>query len=230
MPEQEVTAVIQARLSSARLPGKVLLPFGNKTILESLINRLRQSKSVGRIIVATSDQPSDDKLVSFISQRKIAEVFRGSLHNVFSRYQTLASELHTKFILRITADCPLVCPDLIDSLVTKSILGNWDLLSNSHADGIIKGFDLEIFTRDLIASIKSNNLTPHEQEHVTPSMYKLEQGRILLINYPNLYRYRELNFSVDTLDDYNFLNRIENKFGVSKMTFEDIFHKIITKL
>jgi spore coat polysaccharide biosynthesis protein SpsF (cytidylyltransferase family) len=133
--DQELTVVVQARLSSTRLPEKVLLPFGQSTVLECLVNRVRRAKSVSRIIVATSNESSDDKLADFIIAKDIAELYRGSLQNVFSRYQEIAMSIESKYFLRITADCPLVCPDLIDAMLIKTKNQDIDFCSNSHEGG-----------------------------------------------------------------------------------------------
>jgi spore coat polysaccharide biosynthesis protein SpsF len=225
--ENKFTVVIQARISSRRLPGKVLLPFGVRTVLECLVDRLRTSRNVSQIVIATSDEQSDDQLADFVAQKKLGEVFRGSLQNVFSRFQKIALGVQSKYLLRVTADCPLVSPTLIDSMYEQLIQNDLDFLSNSHQQGIIKGFDLEFINRDLLLSIDDSVLDSYELEHVTPCFYHMSGIRKTLLEYPELANFRHLNFSLDTVADYVFLTNLENEYEITGMSFEEIWTKLI---
>lgn len=227
--DQELTVVVQARLSSTRLPEKVLLPFGQSTVLECLVDRVRRAKSVSRIIVATSNESSDDKLANFIIAKNVAELYRGSLQNVFSRYQEIAMAIESKYFLRITADCPLVCPDLIDAMLIKTKNLDIDFCSNSHEGGIIKGFDLELFSRELILSLKPEQLSLYDLEHVTPVMYKAKKDSIHLVEYELQPYLKHLNLSLDTKCDYEFLQKLEQDYQVSRMSYEEIRTRVLTE-
>ena len=228
--DQGLTVVVQARLSSTRLPEKVLLPFGQSTVLECLVDRVRRAKSVSRIIVATSTESSDDKLADFIIAKNVAELYRGSLQNVFSRYQEIAMLIESKYFLRITADCPLVCPDLIDAMLIKTKNQDIDFCSNSHEGGIIKGFDLELFSRELILSINPEQLSMYDLEHVTPIMYKAKKESIHLIEYSLPLYLKNLNLSLDTKLDYEFLQKLEQDYQVSRKSYEEIKTKALNQI
>jgi spore coat polysaccharide biosynthesis protein SpsF (cytidylyltransferase family) len=195
-----------------------------------LVNRVRRAKSVSRIIIATSNEPSDDWLADFITTKNVAELYRGSLQNVFSRYQEIAKQVESKYFLRITADCPLVCPNTIDVMLHETEQLNIDFCSNSHKEGIIKGFDLELFSRDLILSISSEQLSLYDLEHVTPIMYQAKKETVHLVKY-NLEPYlRALNLSIDTKCDYELLQKLEFDYQVSVMSYEEIKEKVLPRM
>jgi spore coat polysaccharide biosynthesis protein SpsF len=228
--DKKLIAIIQARLSSTRLPGKVLLPFGQGTILECLVSRLRKATSISRIVIATSNESSDDNLADFILTNNIAELYRGSLLNVFSRYQEIAFLLESDYYLRITADCPLVCPDLVDSMFLTTKEMNLDFCSNSHEKGITKGFDLELYSRALMLSIKQEQLSRYDLEHVTPVMYEIEKNAVLLLKYDQDPRLKGLNLSIDTLRDYVFLKKLEGDHHISRMSYKEIKNILLTQV
>jgi spore coat polysaccharide biosynthesis protein SpsF len=228
--KQDLTVIVQARMSSTRLPKKVLLPFGQSTVLECLVDRVRRANSVSRIIIATSNERSDDWLADFITTKNFAELYRGSLQNVFSRYQEIAKQIESKYFIRITADCPLVCPNTIDAMLHETKHLNTDFCSNSHKEGIIKGFDLELFSRDLILSIDSEQLSSYDLEHVTPIMYQAKKESVHLIKY-NLEPYmRDLNLSIDTKRDYELLQKLEFDFQVSAMSYAEIMETVLPRM
>ena len=115
-----ITAIIQARMSATRLPGKVLLPLGEGTVLEHTIGQVKKAKSIGRVVVATSDGADDDTIAA-LCEKVGVPVFRGSLNDVLDRYYSAAKKFGAEHIARITSDCPLIEPGIIDRVVRELI-------------------------------------------------------------------------------------------------------------
>jgi len=180
----KVIAIIQARLSSSRLPGKVLLPIGGRPMLEWVVKRTHRARNVSEVVVATTIDPSDNPIVAFC----MGEGFhftRGSSHDVLDRYYQTARDYGPEIIVRITADCPLIDPGLIDEGV--NLLSQ---VSNSHYSGSSGfdfvanrlpppwgrtypiGLDLEVFTFDFLQDAWKSAEAKHQREHVTPYFYE----------------------------------------------------------
>lgn len=165
-------AILQARTSSSRLPGKVLLPLLDESLILFQINRIRRCTSIDRLVIATSRDPSDDKLADEVLQAGVS-VFRGDLNDVLERFRACAANEQADVVVRLTGDCPFVDPELIDELVEAFHKGNWDYLSNSADDQhltVPDGFDVEVFRASLLELASAQARLPSEREHVTPWM------------------------------------------------------------
>ena len=165
-----VLGIVQARTSSTRLPSKVLLPIGSKPMIIYQLERLSRCTRLDRLVMATSTDTSDDCLADLVSSAGYS-VFRGDLDNVLDRFRACALSETAKTVVRLTGDCPLSDPALIDELVDAFESGDWDYLSNS-ADGeqlsVPDGFDVEVFRADLLERAAKEASLPSEREHVTP--------------------------------------------------------------
>ena len=163
-------AIVQARISSSRLPGKVLLPLGGKPMVIYQLERLRRCQRLDRLVLATSSHSSDDTLADVVSAAGFA-VFRGDLQDVLERFRACVSVEQPTTVVRLTGDCPLSDPALIDELIEAFGRGGWDYLSNS-ADAqqlsVPDGFDAEVFRADLLERAALEAQLPLEREHVTP--------------------------------------------------------------
>ena len=163
-------AIVQARTSSTRLPGKVLLPLGGIPMIVYQLNRISRSKLIDKIILATSTNTEDDILESIVSDAGYT-VFRGSLDDVLSRFYNCASLENCDTVVRLTGDCPLTDPLIIDELIDEFNSGSWDYLSNSANDdqlSVPDGFDVEVFKSSLLQRAVVEASLPSEREHVTP--------------------------------------------------------------
>jgi glutamate-1-semialdehyde 2,1-aminomutase len=163
-------AIVQARTSSSRLPGKVLLPIGGKPMILFQLERLRRCKTIHKLVLATSNHSSDDKLASLVSDAGFS-VFRGDLDDVLHRYKTCAMHEQAKTIVRITGDCPLIDPNIVDELVGAFKAGDWDYLANCADENNLSvpdGFDAEVFKCELLIRADDEAELPSEREHVTP--------------------------------------------------------------
>ena len=174
-----VTAVIQARMTSTRLPGKVLMPVLGEPLLLHQVRRLRRAKTLDRLVLAITDQPADDPLESFARRQGLA-VFRGSKADVLARMEMAVSACapESGVVVRVTSDCPLIDPDIVDSQV------GWFLDHRDRYDYATIGPDLrlpcgtsvEVFTRQALADAHANAVSVHDREHVTPWIKDPENG------------------------------------------------------
>jgi glutamate-1-semialdehyde 2,1-aminomutase len=171
-------AIIQARTSSSRLPGKVLLPLLGVPLILFQLERLRRCNRIDRLVLATSSDPSDDDLADQVAQAGVT-VFRGDLNDVLERFRSCAAREQASVVVRITGDCPLADPALIDELVEAFHNGEWDYLANCADEQkltVPDGFDAEVFKADLLERAAAEARLPSEREHVTPWMRSAAAG------------------------------------------------------
>jgi len=165
-------AILQARTSSSRLPGKVMLPLLGAPMILFQLNRLRRCKQVDRLVLATSNDPSDDDLAEKVAKAGVT-VFRGDLDDVLERFRACAEQEQAKVVVRLTGDCPFADPALVDELVEAFQSGGWDYLANCADEQqltVPDGFDAEVFKASLLESAAVEARLPSEREHVTPWM------------------------------------------------------------
>lgn len=163
-------AIVQARTSSSRLPGKVLTQIGAKPMVLYQLERLKRCTRVDRLVLATSDDISDDILADVVSSAGFA-VFRGDLEDVLERFRACSVEENASTVVRLTGDCPLSDPALIDELIEAFTDGGWDYLANCADEkhlSVPDGFDVEVFRAELLECAAREALLPSEREHVTP--------------------------------------------------------------
>lgn len=198
-----IVAIVQARMGSTRLPGKVLMKVKGKTMLAYLIERLKKSTMLDRIVVATSMDPRDDVVVSEALFRG-AHTYRGSELNVLERYYFAAKENDAKTVVRITADCPLNDPELLDRDLKAYFAAGVDYLGNKLFP---IGIGFEVFSFAALEQDYLQHETAHEEEHVTPFIY----------NHPEKFRldwlkseqdYSKMRITVDTPEDFEFVKRV----------------------
>jgi spore coat polysaccharide biosynthesis protein SpsF len=166
----KITAIIQARMGSSRLPGKVVEDICGKPMIEQMLLRLRRSSVLDQIVVAIPRDPSDDVLAALLHALKIP-LFRGSTNDVLSRYFETAKAFNAEIIVRLTADCPLIDPDLVDSVVREHFKSGADYTSNSLKRTFPRGFDTEVFSFAALERSYRAATETFEREHVTPYMY-----------------------------------------------------------
>ena len=163
-------AIVQARTSSSRLPGKVLLPISGKPMILHQLERLRRSQRLDRIVLATSANGSDNQLAEVVMGAGFS-VFRGDLLDVLERFRACAALEQASTVVRLTGDCPLSDPALIDELVAAFAAGGWDYLANCVDEqrlSVPDGFDAEVFRAELLQRAALEARLPSEREHVTP--------------------------------------------------------------
>ncbi len=199
-------AIIQARTGSTRLPYKVFLPLAGKSALEHVIMRVKKSKEVSEVIVATSTKKDDVKIAEFCEKLSV-RVFRGSEKDVLDRFyqaSRLSKPLH---VVRITADCPMIDPGIIDDIILKHIKSGSDYTSNTIEPTYPDGEDVEVFKTSAIEKAWKNTKLSSEREHVTP--YIRNNPHIFrLLNVACKPDLSEKRWTLDEEKDYEFLKRI----------------------
>jgi spore coat polysaccharide biosynthesis protein SpsF len=160
-----VVAIIQARMGSTRLPGKVMVDLGGRPLLDRVVARARASARVDDVVIATSDLPADDAIASH-AQTIGAGVFRGSAHDVLDRYRGAAAAARASVVVRLTADCPLLDPDVIDAVVA-ALDGGTDYASNTHVRSFPRGLDVEALHADTLTRVARVATSAAAREHVT---------------------------------------------------------------
>ncbi|MFD1446454.1 cytidylyltransferase domain-containing protein [Oceanobacillus profundus] len=215
-------AILQARMSSSRLPGKVLKPLAGKPMLLQQINRINKSKFIDKLIVATTIEAIDDAVVTMCKENNIL-YYRGSLENVLERYYQIAKIYNPKNIIRLTGDCPLLDAEIIDHVIECHLNQENDYTSNTIDPTFPDGLDTEVFTWKTLETIFHKANRPSLKEHVTlyihenPACFKVEN----IINEENLSNHR---WTVDESEDYELVYRIyEALFPKNpNFTFHDI--------
>lgn len=201
-----ILAILQARLSSSRLPGKVLKPIMNKPMLAYQLERLARCKNIDLLIVATSDHP-EDLAIADLCQELSVPCFHGPLEDVLARFYLAAENYQPTHIVRLTGDCPLADPELIDDLISYHVQGGYDYSSNCHVHTFPDGLDAEILTYQSLKTIYQQAQTPAEHEHVTyyVHQHKADFNIGLLSRTPSL---AHLRWTVDEPADFELVKHI----------------------
>lgn len=203
-----IEAFVQARMGSTRLPGKVLKEVLGKPLLEFLVERLSQSQEINDIVILTSDQPEDDVIASYCKKKNLL-CFRGSKDDVLDRFYRAAVIRHPEGIVRITSDCPLIDPDIIDQVVKvfRQDYPNVDYVSNSLERTFPRGLDVEVFSFQALEQTFQNAWKPEEREHVTVYLHRHPEIFYLrnLTHQPSLANHR---WTVDTPEDFVLIRLI----------------------
>jgi len=203
------TVILQARRGSTRLPAKIFKGIGDKTMLECVVNQISHSKKVGQIIIATTTNKNDLAVVE-IARGLDLPYFKGSEHDVLDRFYMCAEQFALKDIVRITSDCPLIDPEIIDDTILLYENNDLDYANNFTEENFPEGFTVEVFTKDALERAWGNTLS-EDREHVTRYIYKnhpyFKTGTFLVEEYPNEH------LSVDTKED---LERVRDIYKTVK--------------
>jgi spore coat polysaccharide biosynthesis protein SpsF len=210
-----VVAIIQARMGSTRLPGKILKPLAGRPVLWHVVDRLRHADSLDGIGVATTSEPADEVVESFCEANEIP-CFRGSENDVLDRYYRAAKLWEADPVVRITADCPVIDPEIVDEVVSRYVAGSFDVygLAGEFPDGL----DVTVFRFSALERAAKAATLPSEREHVGPYM----------LSHPELFRlgeyrpFRNLGHHRWTLDeaaDLRFLELVFEKLYRPGETF-----------
>jgi spore coat polysaccharide biosynthesis protein SpsF len=202
-----VIAIVQARMSSSRLPGKVLKPIMGRPMLGRHLDRLRRCKMIDRLVVATSVEKSDDEVAAFCASEGIA-CYRGSLHDVLARYEGAARENDpVDHVVRLTGDCPLADPEVIDAVIKTHLMGDYDYSANTIVPRYPNGLDTEIMTRAALRLTAAEASSAYEREHVTPFLYT-RPTRFRLGSLENKVNQSHMRWTVDTEDDFRMVEAV----------------------
>ncbi len=222
-----IITIIQARMGSSRLPGKVLLPIKGKPLLIRMIERVKASRLVGDIIVATTNDKSDN-IISDLCKSENISVYRGDSNNLLDRHYKAVMERSPDIVVKIPSDCPLIDPVVIDKVIGNFIsnFGKYDYVSNLHPATYPDGNDVEAMTFSAISEARENAYRQLELEHTTPYLWENpEKYRIGNVLWESGKDYSMTHrFTIDYEEDFKFINCVYDELFPQNPLFslEDI--------
>ena len=230
----KIAAIIQARTSSTRLPKKVLkhLPYdSNITVLEQVIRRVKKSKKLDEIIIATTKDKEDEEIVD-IAKKEDVKWFKGSKENVLERYYLAAKENNIDIVVRITSDCPCIDYNIIDEIIAKHIKEDADYTSNTIKRLYPHGVDVEVISFEALEEAYCKATKDFEKEHVCPYIHTTNRDKFKLasLEAPKELMAPDIRITLDTIEDYALLCSVfdylyyENPFFDTKDIVE-LFNK-----
>ena len=215
----KIVATIEARMSSTRLPGKVMMPVLGKPILHYLVEMLKSVPSIDEIVLATTINKTDDRLIEFAISENIS-YFRGSEDDVMLRVVEAADSVSADIVVEITGDCPIIDPQIVEQTILMYMANNADYVSNGHVRSFPDGMDTQVFALDILKKSLSmtNELLDHE--HVTLHIRDNPQlfTKINFVAPPEL-DWPELGLTLDEQHDYNLLKIIIEHFSQESILF-----------
>lgn len=212
-----VLCILQARMSSTRLPGKVLKPILGQPMLARQLERIRRARRIDRVMVATSIEPGDAAIESLCGALGV-ECFRGSLADVLDRYYQAALRYRPAHVMRLTGDCPLTDPEILDRLVEMHEREGNDYSANVHERTYPDGLDAEVFKFAMLEKAWANGHSALEREHVTPYMYRTGPDCKRGALKDSMDR-SSLRWTVDYPEDFVFVSKIFGHLYPVKPTF-----------
>jgi spore coat polysaccharide biosynthesis protein SpsF len=208
---QTNAVIIQARMTSSRLPGKVLADICGKPSLQHMLERVSRAKKVNNIIVATTVNATDDPIVELCNQLGY-KVFRGDEIDVLGRFLQAAELENSEVVVRLTADCPMVDPTIIDEVIGVYNLGDFDYVSNCNERTYPDGLDVEIFSISALREADENVISSFGREHVTPYIrgvyFEYERGNFKIKQVKFLTDLSHIRWTVDTYKDLEVVREL----------------------
>ena len=218
--KKNITAIIQARLGSKRFPGKVLKKLSNKSLIEILFTRLKESQHLSNIVFAIPDNDENIDLEKEIESIHAA-YFSGDEDDVLKRYYMTAKKFNAEHIVRITADCPLIDPMMLDEMLLIYSENNFDYMSNTNPPSYPDGFDIEIFSYEALDDAYKNAIDDYDREHVTPYIHRNSDN--IIHNYQSDIDFSGLRLTVDDPEDLQLLEAIaEQTPDIINVSYEEI--------
>jgi glutamate-1-semialdehyde aminotransferase/spore coat polysaccharide biosynthesis protein SpsF (cytidylyltransferase family) len=202
---KKVVAIVQARLDSTRLPGKVLKPLQGRPLLSHVVSRLQESKMINKVIVATSNEDSDIPIAEFCAHNEVS-CFRGSKNDVLDRFYHAAKLFDAEVIVRITGDCPLIDPQVTDRVIKCYLTGDSDYVSNIHPPTFPDGLDTEVFSFSVLERAWKEATMKYQKEHVTP--YIVTSDKFTKMNVTHNTDLSHLRWCVDYEEDFIFVENV----------------------
>jgi glutamate-1-semialdehyde 2,1-aminomutase len=206
----KVVAIVQARMGSTRLPGKVMKKVTGRPLIELLLGRLARAREIDEIVLATSAEPANQALIEHVTHLGY-RCYAGSETDVLARYQQAAQLAGADVVIRITGDCPLIDPELTDEAIRRFRSAGVDYFSNTNPPSFPDGLDTEVFLASALAQAASEATKPFDREHVTP--YLREPGRFRCAAMHNEEDLSALRWTVDELPDLRVVTRVFEHFA-----------------
>jgi spore coat polysaccharide biosynthesis protein SpsF len=216
----KVVAIIQARMGSTRLPGKVLLDLAGASILSRVLERVRRADSIDEVVVATTDKPSDNVIAQECLRYQIP-VFRGQEEDVLDRYYRAAVSANADVVVRITSDCPLIDPEITDKTVQAFLAERPEYASNCLVRTYPRGLDTEVMTLRALERTWRKATQPYERAHVTPYIYE-HPGEFKLLSVTGEADYSGHRWTVDTPEDLEFVRSVYARLNLNQFSWRDV--------
>lgn len=218
--------IVQARMGSSRLPGKVMMQIdGKNPLLYYAIKQNKVSKYGKNLVIATTTKSEDDIIEEYAKKNNIM-IFRGSSENVLDRYYQCAKNISSSVIVRVTADCPLIDPEIVDKVITKFIKNKFDYVSNTHPRTFPYGTETEVFSFNALEKAWNETRNDFDREHVTPYFYKnpnkFSIGNVIQEKDQSNYRW-----TIDYNEDLELVKYIANNIIKKPILTNDIINLII---
>ena len=227
--EVKTSLITQARSGSTRLPGKILKKINDESLLEIHLKRLNKCNNVSNIIVATTDKPEDKVIYDYAIDWGFNS-FRGSESDVLDRFYQAVRKEKPDWIVRVTSDCPLIDPILVDKLINFAHDNNTDYCSNTLVENYPDGQDIEVFKFSALEAAWKNANLSSDREHVTPYIRNNSdfKGASLFtaLNYPCVSNYSKIRMTVDETKDFNLIKILIKDLGTDKNWLEYTNHII----
>jgi spore coat polysaccharide biosynthesis protein SpsF len=227
MYEKKISVMIQARTGSSRLPEKVLSKIENKSMIWHVINRVKKIKSVQQIALITTKEKSDKVLLDIAENEGIIG-FTGDIEDVLNRHYQCAQKISADPIIRITSDCPVIDPCIIEEMLQFFLKNDFDYVSNIHPATYPDGLDVEIFSFETLEKTVLNAKLNSEREHVTPYIEKHPE-LFKIYNFENNTDLSQIRLTVDQKEDLELIQKIYSMFSPKNdFGYEDIM-KLLSK-
>jgi spore coat polysaccharide biosynthesis protein SpsF len=211
----KIVLIVQARMESTRLPGKVLRNVEGKPLLQFQLERLRRVQGIDRIVIATTLNQADNQIEKFCKHMDV-DCYRGSEDDVLSRYFEAAMLYRADTAVRVTSDCPLIDPKIIEKVIQayRSVDSHVDYASNTLVRSYPRGMDVEVFSMKVLREAFENATNLYEREHVTPFIYQHNE-RYRLLNIAHEADESRHRWTVDTKEDFELISRMLNALAPS---------------
>jgi len=211
MKSKKTAAIIQARMGSTRLPGKVMKDLKGKPVLWHVIERVKQAKNIGQIIIATTTHKRDEIIFEKAKEWGV-KAYQGSEEDVLARYYEAANKYEIDTVVRITSDCPLIDPHVTDKIVEYYKNNNYTLVTNAGSNlsnrTYPRGLDTEVFSFEVLEKAYRKAEEKYQREHVTPYIYEKYNDIVYYKNNKDLSNYR---LTLDTKEDFKLIKKIYDK-------------------
>lgn len=214
-----VLAITQARVGSSRLPAKVLLKIGQRTLLDIHLQRLKKSQRIDQLVVATTHEKGSEEICQ-VAEKGGVEWFQGDLNDVLDRFYQASLIHNADYIVRVTSDCPLLDAELVDKVIDLAISGDYDYCSNGLIQNYPDGQDVEVFKMEALKMAWDNAKEKYEREHVTPYLWNncdFNGGTLFrAANLPATSNYNAIRMTVDEPVDFDLVKHLIEELGVEK--------------
>jgi len=215
-------AIVQARMGSSRLPGKTMADILGKPILWHLINRLRYSQLLDKIVIATTDNTKDETILE-LARKSGIDSYAGSEDDVLDRYYQAAKKYNAEVVVRITADCPLIDAHVVDKVINRFLEGDYDYATNILIRTYPDGLDVEVMSFSALEKAWREDRNPAWREHVTPYIMRHPE-KFKIHNITNEKDYSYMRWTVDTIEDLTFVRKIYDHFQNDNFNWQEVLH------